>query len=96
MVWAATLFLSFALLLFLTTVFSVLFVGQEVRFGLIGATTMVAGLTCICIAVWLDFSEIVLARRTLSEELVHAVRDATRRNTVRTRSDAGDTAGGAE
>jgi len=96
LVWSATLFLSIALLLFLTTIFSVLFVGREVRIGLVGATTLVAGLICISVAVWLDFSEIVLARQTLSEELLNAMRDATRKNAVQPRTKAGDTADGAE
>lgn len=68
LVWSATVCLSIALLLFLLTVLLVIFVERQARLGVVGAVTLVAGLGCITLAVWLDLSEIVLARRTMAEE----------------------------
>jgi hypothetical protein len=69
LLWAATAALSAALLLFLITIFAVLFVERNDRLSTLGAVTLIAGLGGIATAVGLDLSEIVIARRTMDEEL---------------------------
>ncbi|MBV9848155.1 MAG: DUF2721 domain-containing protein [Armatimonadetes bacterium] len=69
-IWAATVFLSFALLSFLVTVLALVFVQRETHISTIGAASIVVGLVFILCAVVLELYETGLARLTVAGELV--------------------------
>ena len=68
-VWAASALLSFALLLFLGTVFSVIVSTHAARLGWVGVGCLVCGLTLMVAAVSMELYEIRLARLTTDAEL---------------------------
>jgi len=68
-VWAASALLSFALLLFLGTVISVIVSTHEARLGWVGAGCLVCGLLLMAGAIMLELYEIRLARLAVDAEL---------------------------
>ena len=67
--WAASGALLMALLSFLVTVLSLLFVHRTAHVFMVGAGSIVAGLVFILVAVLLELYEIGLARLTVAGEL---------------------------
>jgi len=68
-VWGASALLSFALLLFLGTVLSVILSTHEARLGWVGAGCLVCGLGLMVGAIMLELYEIRLARLAVDAEL---------------------------
>ncbi len=67
--WAASMFLSFALLSFLVTVLSLVFLQHSSRLGIIGSASILLGLAFILCAILMELYETGLARLTTAGEL---------------------------
>ena len=67
--WAASMFLSFALLSFLVTVLALVFAQRATHITEVGAASIVIGLAFILAAVLLELYETGLARLTMAGEL---------------------------